>query len=53
MTTIVKRDNYDDIPVISKYTVEDAIEDGTVLALCEPEEVIPPIHQIIGLDDSL
>lgn len=53
MTTIVKRDNYYDIPVISKYTVEDAIEDGNVIALCDPEEVIPPIHQITGIDDYL
>jgi len=53
MTTIVKRDNYDDIPVISRYTADDAIQDGTLLALCEPEEVIPPIHQITGIDDYL
>ena len=53
MTTIVKRDNYDDIPVISKYTVEDAIEDGVLVAMTEPEEVIPPIHQITGIDDYL
>ncbi len=44
---------YEDIPVIDKYTVEDAIEDGNVIALCDPEEVIPPIHQITGIDDYL
>ena len=52
MTTIVKHD-YDDIPVISRYAINDAIEDGTVIALGEPKEVIPPIHQIKSMDDYL
>ena len=44
---------YEDIPVIDRYTMDDAIQDGTLLALCEPEEVVPPIHQITGIDDYL
>ena len=35
MTTIVKHD-YDDIPVISRYAINDAIEDGTVIPWASP-----------------
>src|SRR3954466_1645774 len=48
--------NYEDIPVIDTYTADDAIEDGVIVALTEPEpepERVRPIHQIKGMDDYL
>ena len=50
MTTIVK---HEDIPVISHYTVDDALEDGTIVALTEPEPEVKPVHLITGMDQYL
>ena len=54
MTTVLQND-FDSIPVTSRYTAEDAINDGVLIQLCEPQEanLVLPIHQISSMDGYL
>ncbi len=42
-----------DFETIHTYTVDDAIEDGTVIALTAPPERIKPLHEIGSMDEYL
>ena len=54
MTTVLQND-FDSIPVTSRYTADDAINDGALIRLCEPQEAdqVLPIHQISSMDGYL
>src|SRR5208337_2158673 len=54
MTTVLQND-FDSIPVTSRYTADDAINDGALIRLCEPQEAdqVLPIHRISSMDGYL
>jgi hypothetical protein len=54
MTTVLQND-FESIPVTSRYTADDAINDGALIQLCEPQEAdqVLPIHQITSMDGYL